>query len=53
MLVRADSMTPVDIHGIRRRLGREGGIGFIVLDLADEYQSLPDRIGDVTRFWAT
>jgi uncharacterized protein involved in exopolysaccharide biosynthesis len=53
VLVRADSMTPVDIHGIRRRLGREGGIGFIVLDLADEYQSLPDRIGDVTRFWAT
>ena len=53
VLVRADSMTPVDIHGIRRRLGRDDGIGFIVLDLADDYESLPDRVGDVTRFWAT
>jgi hypothetical protein len=53
VLVRADTMSALNIHHIRRRLGRDQGIGFLVLDLPEEYHGLPDRVGDVTRFWAT
>ena len=53
VLVRADTMSALSIHHIRRRLGRDTGIGFLVLDLPEEYQGLPDRVGDVSRFWAT
>ena len=53
VLVRANTMSALSIHDVRRRLGRDTGIGFLVLDLSEEYQGLPDRVGDVTGFWAT
>jgi len=53
VLVRANTVSALGIHDVRRRLGRDTGIGFLVLDLSEEYQGLPDRVGDVTRFWAT
>jgi hypothetical protein len=46
-------MTALSLNGARRRIGRESGIGFIVLGLPEELAGLPDRIGDVAQFWTT
>jgi hypothetical protein len=51
VLVRSNEMTALALHGLRRRIGREAGIGYIVLALPDELGALPDRIGDVVGFW--
>ena len=51
VLVRSDVMTPAALHDVRRRVGRTSGIGYVVLSLPDEFRTLPDRVGDVRRFW--
>ena len=51
VLVRSNGMAALALNGIQRRIGREGGVGYIVLELPDELGTLPDRIGDVVGFW--
>lgn len=51
VLARSNGTTAFALNGVRRRIGREDGIGYIVLDLSEELGTLPDRIGDVVRFW--
>lgn len=51
VLVRSNGMTALAINQIRRRIGREGGIGYIVLALPDDLGTLPDRVGNVVEFW--
>lgn len=53
VLVRSDGMTALALSGIRRRIGRKDGIGYIVLALPEELGALPDRVGDVVQFWQT
>ena len=53
VLVRSDGMTALALSGIRRRIGRKDGIGYIVLALPEELGTLPDRVGDVVQFWQT
>lgn len=36
---------------LRTRIGREFGVGMIVVDLPEHYLSLADRVGPVERFW--
>ena len=51
VVVRSGATSAIQLHGIRNRLGRQRGIGFIAIGLADEFGSLPDRVGDVSGFW--
>lgn len=36
---------------LRTRLGREGGVALLLLGVKSELLHLPDRVGDVDRFW--
>jgi hypothetical protein len=40
-----------DIIGLRTRLGRDNGVGVVLLGLSPELLKLPDRVGDVDGFW--
>jgi hypothetical protein len=51
VLVRSGAMSALLLNGIQHRVGRERGIGYIVVGLPDELHSLPDRAGDVAAFW--
>lgn len=39
------------VAGLRTRLGRDQGVAVLLLGLSPELLKLPDRIGDVERFW--
>jgi predicted nucleic acid-binding Zn-ribbon protein len=51
VLVRSGAMSAIQLHGIQNRVGRQRGIGYIVVGLSDEFRGLPDRVGDVAGFW--
>ena len=51
VLVRSNGTTALALHGVHRRIGRQDGIGFVVLALPQELESLPDRVGNVVGFW--
>lgn len=40
------------VAGLSTRLGREGGVGLVMLGLSSELLKLPDRVGDVDAFWS-
>jgi uncharacterized protein involved in exopolysaccharide biosynthesis len=40
-----------EVAGIRTRLGRNHGVGVVLLGLGSELLELPDRVGDVDGFW--
>lgn len=39
------------LSALRTRLGRDRGVGIVVLGLGAEFVNLPDRVGDVDAFW--
>jgi uncharacterized protein involved in exopolysaccharide biosynthesis len=39
------------IAGLRTRLGRDSGVGLVLLGLSTELLKLPDRVGNVDGFW--
>jgi hypothetical protein len=39
------------VAGLRTRLGRDKGVGLVLLGLSPELLKLPDRVGDVDGFW--
>ena len=41
----------VELAKVRERLGRESGVGYVVVGLPDNLTGLPDRAGDVAGFW--
>jgi uncharacterized protein involved in exopolysaccharide biosynthesis len=51
VVVRSGAISVLRLNGVQRRIGRERGIGYIVVGLPDELHSLPDRAGDVAAFW--
>lgn len=51
VLVRSGMSSALQLNGMRNRLGRQHGIGYIVVGLSEELRTLPDRAGDVTAFW--
>ncbi|MCS6858643.1 MAG: hypothetical protein NZM37_13075, partial [Sandaracinaceae bacterium] len=53
VLVVSGTIGPRQVSQIRQRLGRGGGIGFVVLGLHPELTSLPDRCGPVEEFWSS
>lgn len=53
VLVRSGQMSVIQLRDVQQRLGRQAGIGYIVVGLSNEYRTLPDRAGKVTAFWAS
>jgi hypothetical protein len=51
VLVRSGATSAIQLHRIQNRVGRQRGIGYIVVGLSDELRGLPDRVGDVAGFW--
>lgn len=51
VVIRAGSMNAMEIGKLRVRLGREDGVGFVVVDAKEELMDAADRAGDVTAFW--
>lgn len=51
VLVRSGATSIPRLNAIGNRLGRGEGVGYIVVGLAHEHRTLPDRAGDVASFW--
>jgi len=51
VVVRSGQRSLFELSGMRTRLGRERGIGYLVVDLDAGYTSTKDRIGNVNDFW--
>lgn len=51
VVVAAGTMSMTEISTLRSRLGRSTGIGVLLVGLNPEYVKLPDRVGEVERFW--
>jgi uncharacterized protein involved in exopolysaccharide biosynthesis len=49
--VQAGHATAAELAATRTRLGRDGGIGFVVVDLPPDLTRLADRVGPVEDFW--
>ncbi len=52
VLVRSGAMSATELNSVKRRIGRDDRVGYVVVDLSNELHALPDRVGDVRRFWA-
>ncbi len=51
VLVQSGAISALGLSGIQNRLGRQHGIGYILVGLSEELRTLPDRAGDVAAFW--
>lgn len=51
VLVPSGGLSALELNGIQARVGRQHGIGYILVGLPSELETLPDRAGDVTGFW--
>lgn len=51
MVVVSSGMSGVDLARVHRRLGREKGVGYVLVNVSDAYVDLHDRVGDVEEFW--
>ncbi|MEY4578421.1 MAG: hypothetical protein RL701_3124 [Pseudomonadota bacterium] len=51
VVVAAGTMSVTEIGQLRARLGRSTGIGLLLVGLNPEFIRLPDRVGEVDRFW--
>jgi hypothetical protein len=51
MVVVSSGMSVVDLARIHTRLGREDGVGYVLVNVGDAYVDLKDRVGPVEEFW--
>jgi hypothetical protein len=51
VVVAAGTMSVTEIAQLRSRLGRSSGIGVLLVGLNPDFVKLPDRVGEVERFW--
>lgn len=52
VLIPAGASSGIELRQLVTKLGRQDGVGFIVVGLSDDYANLPDRVGPVEAFWA-
>jgi uncharacterized protein involved in exopolysaccharide biosynthesis len=53
VIVRASETSAMEVAEIPGRLGRDAGIGYLVVGIEDQYTKLADRAGEVESFWRT
>ncbi|MDD9941130.1 MAG: Wzz/FepE/Etk N-terminal domain-containing protein [Myxococcales bacterium] len=51
VVVASGAMSVTDLSQLRTRLGREDGIGLLLVGLDPALERLPDRVGEVDAFW--
>ena len=51
MVVVSSGMSVVELARIQTRLGREKGVGYVLVNVNDAYVNLRDRVGSVEEFW--
>jgi uncharacterized protein involved in exopolysaccharide biosynthesis len=51
MVVVSSGMSGLDLSRVRTRLGRDDGVGFVLVNVPDAYVDLEDRVGSVEAFW--
>lgn len=51
MVVVSSGMSVIDLARIQTRLGRERGVGYVLVNVNDAYVDLQDRVGPVEEFW--
>ena len=51
LVVVSSGLSVIDLTRAPRRLGRDKGIGYVLVNLGDEYIDLEDRVGPVEAFW--
>lgn len=51
MVVVSAGVKAPTLAGIKTRLGRSDGVGYVLVNLADEFVDLEDRVGPVETFW--
>jgi uncharacterized protein involved in exopolysaccharide biosynthesis len=51
VLVRSGASSAPQLYKIQHRIGRQTGIGYLVVGLPDEFRTLADRVGNVAAFW--
>jgi uncharacterized protein involved in exopolysaccharide biosynthesis len=53
VVVAAGTLSIGEVSQLRARLGRSNGIGLLLVGLNPDFIKLPDRVGEVERFWET
>lgn len=51
MVVVSSGMSVIDLARIQTRLGRDKGVGYVLVNVGDAYVDLQDRVGQVEDFW--
>lgn len=51
VVVSAGAHSATEVDGILERVGRKGGVGYVLLNVGSDLAKLPDLAGDVGRFW--
>jgi uncharacterized protein involved in exopolysaccharide biosynthesis len=51
VVIAAGTLSVAEVAQLRSRLGRTSGIGLLLVGLNPDFVRLPDRVGEVERFW--
>jgi hypothetical protein len=51
VVVVSSGLSVVELARIKTRLGREKGVGYVLVNVDDAYADLPDRVGPIESFW--
>jgi uncharacterized protein involved in exopolysaccharide biosynthesis len=51
VVIAAGTLSVTEVAQLRSRLGRTNGIGLLLVGLNPDFVRLPDRVGEVERFW--
>ena len=51
VVVVSSGLSAVDLSRIKTRLGRDKGVGYVLVNLEDTYLDIQDRVGPVEEFW--
>lgn len=51
VVVTSDAMRATALARMKKRLGREGAVGYVLVGVSDDVAKLPDRAGPIEEFW--
>ncbi len=52
LVVVSSGMNVIELTRVKTRLGRDDGVGYVLVNVKDAYVDLEDRVGDVEAFWS-
>ena len=51
VVVVSSGLSVVDLARVKTRLGRDRGVGYVLVNVGDRYIDVEDRVGPVEEFW--